>query len=270
MLMGILAAKRKRLQSMSALMSRHAEGARSHLALLSSYISTLRTTTSKTERSLDLRIGTDVFPIRMRESDVFVLEEILLERQYELQTRLRSAPTIIDAGANIGISALWFLAQYPGATLHALEPEPENVRLLRANLGALSQVSVEAAAVGATTSTVMLRRASHGALHSLKSDAPAEGSISVRCVTLNDYLESKRIDRVDLLKLDVEGSEYDALLGLGDRLGLVHTIVGELHETMVSEAAFYQYLTNRGFRVVRREYYGSGREDGVHAFEVTR
>ena len=77
-------------------------------------------------------------------------------------------------------------------------------------------------------------------------------------------------DRVDLLKIDVEGSELDALKGLGARLETVQVIVGEMHETLVDEAAFYRFLEDRGFRRVRKEYYGSGQADGVHAFEVAR
>jgi FkbM family methyltransferase len=269
--MGILAAKGERLATIGALLSRHAVGPGSQLALLSAYASTLRTTTSKKEVGFLLRIKSTVYPFHMRQSDVFVLEEILLQGQYELESSVRPTPTIIDAGANIGVSALWLLACHPGATLHAFEPEPANFRLLRANIGSIDRVSVEQLAIGAATSTVTLNLADHGAMHSLKAVAADDKhSVTVDCIRLADYLALKEIDHVDLLKIDVEGSERDLLTGLGDRLDAVQVIVGELHETLVDEAEFYRYLEGRGFRRVRKEYYGSGKAEGVHVFEVAR
>jgi FkbM family methyltransferase len=207
----------------------------------------------------------------MRESDVFVLEEILLERQYELQAPLPPAPTIIDAGANIGVAALWFLARNPGATLYAFEPESENFGLLATNIGSVKGVTIERVAVGAAAAVVTLHPAAHGAMHSIKTESgDARAGVQVPCIRLDDYLDQRAIDRIDVLKIDVEGSELDVLRGLGSRLDTVRVIVGEMHETLVDEAEFYAFLAARGFHRVRHQYYGSGHIDHVHVFEAIR
>jgi FkbM family methyltransferase len=235
------------------------------------YVSTLRTTTSRKRVDLRLRIGTAIFPFRMRESDVFVLEEILLERQYELQTPVRPAPVIVDAGANIGVAALWFLAQNPGATLYAFEPEPENFELLSANIGNLNGVTVEQAALGAEQTVATLHLAAHGAMHSTRAGSGDEQRcVLVSSIRLGDYLKAHAIQRVDVLKIDVEGSEFDLLRGLDSHLDSVRVIVGELHEALVNEREFYEFLAARRFRCVRKQYYGSGRADRVHGFEAVR
>jgi FkbM family methyltransferase len=269
--MGFWADKSGRVADIGTVLSNHAASPRSWLALVSAYASTLRSTTSKQEISFALRVKSRVYPFRMRRSDIFVLEEILLEGQYELRSPLPPKPIIVDAGANIGVTALWLLASYPDATLFAFEPEPENFRLLRANTNALDRVRIEHLALGASKSIATLHVASHGALHSIKAaDAGETGTVPVECVRLADYMDDQRIDRIDLLKMDVEGSELDLLLGLGDRLDAVQVIVGEFHETLVDESRFYGLLEAHGFRRLRKEYYGRGRVDGVHVFEVAR
>lgn len=269
--MSILAEKGRRLSDMATFLSRHAAGPRSWTALLSAYGSTLHSTTSKEELEFSLRIKSEVYPFRMRQSDIFVLEEILLQRQYELCAPLKQEPVIIDAGANIGVAALWLLASHPRATLHAFEPEPENFRLLHGNIAALDRVFLQQQAVGASVSTLTLHVADHGALHSIKAAAGnSRTAVPVECIRLDGYLDAKGIDRVDLLKVDVEGSEMDLLLGLGDRLDAVQAIVGEMHETLVDEGEFYRFLGDHGFRRLRKTYYGTGRDQGVHVFEMAR
>jgi hypothetical protein len=56
-----------------------------------------------------------------------------------------SAPLIVDAGANIGASALYFLDAYPGSRVVAIEPEPNNCTLLRRNCSGLPVHLIEAA-----------------------------------------------------------------------------------------------------------------------------
>lgn len=101
----------------------------------------------------------------------------------------------------------------------------------------------------------------------MKDDGAGGSSIDVSCVNLADYLREKRIDRVDLLKVDVEGSELDVIEGLGPLLENVGVIAGELHERLVDEAAFYRYVESRGFKRVKRS---RARENIVHLFELSR
>jgi len=262
--------KAERLRVIRDLIRGHAADWSSRATLLAAYLSTLRSTTSPHRIRLRLRIGSSVFTVHMRRSDVFVLEEILLQRQYALASTLPARPTIVDAGANIGISALWFAGTYPPGRLFCFEPEPNNFSLLRANLGSLPGAVVEQMAVSATSTPVKMFLSDHGATHSLHSEGAGGSSIQVDACRLDEYLAARSVDRVDLLKIDVEGSEFDVVRGLGDRLDSVGVIVGEFHERLVDGPAFYRYLGDRGFRSVRKTYYGTGAADGVHAFELAR
>jgi len=73
----------------------------------------------------------------------------------------------------------------------------------------------------------------------------------VQTVRLDRYLEESGVGVVDLLKLDIEGSELEALRGLGDRLRDVRAIVGEIHPPVVQPVDLFRLLEANNFRIVR-------------------
>ena len=239
-------------------------------ALVSCYRELSQSVNSRDELSLAIKFDGRRFDLHMRKSDIFTLGEILHERQYRLRTPLVDPAVVVDAGANIGVAALYFRALYPGAELHCFEPASENFALLERNLGSFDGVELNQAAVGAQAGELELHLNPHAATHSL-IDAQEGGETEVVPVLdLASYLDERNIERVDLLKVDVEGSELDLLRGLGRHLARVRVIVGEMHETLVDEGEFYAFLGAAGFERVHKTYHGNGREDGVHAFEVAR
>ncbi len=216
---------------------------------------------------LRLRINGEIFPFRMRISDIFILGEMLHEQQYKLASRLPAQPTIIDLGANIGASVIWFLSLYPNAVIHTFEPARDNLRFLEANIEGLDNVILERAAVGDVSGDAILHHGEFGGMHSLLIDGDGE---KVPLYSLADYMDQKDIERVDLLKLDIEGSELDALKGLGVRVRDVDVIIGEVHEAIVDEREFYDFLEQHGFRVLWKRFFQESREQQVHGFEASR
>lgn len=268
--MGFIGDTMARASEAVHVLTSHAADLRSKATLAGCYAAILRNIYDPTEVELRFRIEGATFPFRMRKSDLFTVAEILHERQYELTTPLPDAPVIIDGGANVGVAALWFLARHPGATLHAFEPEPGNFRLLQANIGGLPGVKVHQAAIGASEDPVTLHLAQHSAVHSTMDTSVGERSIEVPSVRLDRYLASQGIERVHLLKLDVEGAEALVVEGLGDRLADVDVVVGEMHEDFVDAAALYARLAGAGIHVVWRKAFAGAAENHVHAFEAAR
>ena len=137
-----------------------------------------------------------------------------------LTTLARQRRVIVEAGANIGYyTLLMATAQPAGATVHAFEPRPDVFARLSENiaLNALTSVRLNDAAVSDTAgrATLYLPDSGNREMASLdRSFAPAMRSIDVRTVRLDAYCASNGL-AVDLLKLDVEGSEVRALEGLG-------------------------------------------------------
>lgn len=260
-----------RAREASHLLRRYVKDPRSRAVLASCYAAILRDPMDITEVSLTIQVNGRDFPIRMRRCDVFTIAEIFHEKQYEMHSTVCAGGVVVDAGANIGLASIWFYAQLPSSTVYAFEPAPSNFRYLERNCAYLDKVTVERAALGAEDGTATLHLATHNAVHSMVDQSEATGQkIEVPLLSLGRYLDKKRVKRVELLKLDVEGAEMQVLDGLGDRLDDVQVVVGECHEREVNADEFYKRLADHGLKLVHKQYFGDGEAMGVHAFEAAR
>jgi FkbM family methyltransferase len=176
--------------------------------------------------------------------------------QHLPSVKLRSSPTIIDCGANIGLVSLAYINAYPKANIHAIEPASDNFELLRKNLGGNDGIRIIRAAVSNQSGTgqLVLSKRSPSS-HSMSEAAIRHQGKRERIdlITLKDYLDRNNIEKVDLLKLDIEGAEMDAIEGLGKRIRDVRVIVGEVHPKIVDENEVKKKLVESGFEIIRWE-----------------
>ena len=133
---------------------------------------------------------------------------------------VRESTIIFDDGANVGLYTLlagWANSQ---SRIYAFEPTPEVVTILQDNIGlnGMQNISVEPVAVGDSDKMGFLRLCagsdgSNEGMNYLASDTGAGPDLPVAVVCLDGYCQSHNIEQIDLLKMDIEGGEYDALLG---------------------------------------------------------
>lgn len=138
-----------------------------------------------------------------------------------------SKPFIIDCGANIGLSVLYFKKLYPESTVLAFEPDNDNYNLLQKNIAqnALQNVECRAHAVWIHNDTITF--ASDGTQGSqIAQKDMAKNVIQVKAERLADLLKSKK---VDFLKIDIEGAEVDVLKDCEPYLGNVQHLFVEYH-----------------------------------------
>lgn len=268
--MTLLIQRVQRLQELGFLARHHASGPAGLAALLSCYRQTFGDPMNTAGVQLPLRMGRARRVLAMRACDIYTVAEIFHERQYELARPLGPAPVIVDAGANVGVASAWFLLAHPDARLVAIEPVSQNVQWLTSNLAREPRTTVVRAALGEVEGEVLMSLSAHSAEHAIGDRPGVGGAESVPCRRLDRILEEQGITTVDLLKLDVEGSEIDALAGLGTRLRDVRVIVAEVHERQIDVEAFYAVLARHEFTVVRRRYYREGEASGVHTVEAWR
>jgi FkbM family methyltransferase len=136
----------------------------------------------------------------------------------ELLRVVARGDTVIDVGANIGmITVPLALATHDDGLVVALEPLPDNVRRLRANLerNALSNVRVVEAAAGPVDGVATLHTARDAAFGSLDAVVKyrAASEIEVPLRSLDSVWQELGEPRVSLVKIDVEGTELDVLRG---------------------------------------------------------
>lgn len=127
---------------------------------------------------------------------------------------------IVDVGAHIGMFAVHAARLVPQGRVEALEPDPENLALLCRNAAGngLDNVSVHPVAVEGTLGTAVLYQAHESWAHSTcAAVAPADAeAVVVAATTLAAFLAEEGIEAVDFLKMNIEGAEYDVLLGAPD------------------------------------------------------
>ncbi len=140
--------------------------------------------------------------------------------------------TIVDIGANIGLSALYFLKKYPRAKFICVEPEPGNFALLSQNLSleiTRGKVSTLCAAVIDKDGTVSFK--SEAAKYNSKVQEGG-GQKNVKAVNMSSVHENFALDHIDLLKIDVEGAEKYIFSGNTSWLDKIDNNIIELHSAL--------------------------------------
>ena len=127
---------------------------------------------------------------------------------------VRPGAVVVDIGAQFGYFSL--IAARRGATVHAFEPEPSNLALLRRNVdhnGFGDRIRAVPKAVGARAETLDLHVYEGSDSHGIHRhpEAAVREKIRIECVTLDAYIEGRP---VDVIKMDIEGHEPYALSGM--------------------------------------------------------
>lgn len=196
--------------------------------------------------------------LQLRDAATFLsgVEAIFARRCYDF-VAAGPEPLIIDCGANIGLSCIFFKRRYPRCRLIAFEPDPRLFAALRANMRAFALRDVALYNQAVWTSYTTLRFWAEGAFSGRVARAGDVGRlIEVPAVRLRDFLDQP----VDLLKLDVEGAELAVLADCADMLHSVERLFVEYHGPADGPPALHELLAilaGAGFRYQLKEAYGA-------------
>lgn len=190
--------------------------------------------------------------LRHRDSfaDRGVIEQIFVARDYDLDRFKRgpelrdlysdlAAPLIVDCGANIGASALWFACTYPKAKILAIEPERSNFDLLTHNSLGIRVEPIHGA-VADRGGTIELGDPGAGEW-GFRAGTADNGNFlySVPAYSISD-LVAARPETPFILKIDIEGAEEGLFRAPVPELDLFPVIIIELHDWMLPRSASSQ------------------------------
>jgi FkbM family methyltransferase len=154
--------------------------------------------------------------------------------------------------ANIGLASLYFAEKFPEARIIALEPEESNFDLLRRNLAGRANVVCLNMALWSQSGTVTVFDPGDGnwGFRTASESATDTGWVigTVDCVTVGDLMREHAIDRVDLLKIDIEGAEKEVFLSAAGWIDRVDAIAIELHDRFKRGCAKAFYDATQSFR----------------------
>ena len=219
-------------------------------------ITQLRARERETLRIRELADGAKIV-FRVNRGDLWTVREVFLEQSYRLPVNVQPQ-VIIDLGANIGLTSLWFATVFNPSVIIAVEPMPENVALARLNLhGNGYMVDLLEAAVVAHPGAVGFERNARHSLGKVKRG----GDLQVAGVTMNDLLDRTPDGQADLVKMDIEGGEEELLLGDVAWARRVGMVVAEMHPTLVDYDKMIGALKATGMRYIPAGSFWRGQMD---------
>ena len=149
----------------------------------------------------------------------------------------KDSPLIIDIGAHIGISILYFKSIYPNSKILAFEPNSISFEILKGNveMNGLENVVLFNTAISTNNGVANFYidnsendwHSNSSLLEKSWSGKENTKQVKVDCSRLDNYIEN--IDFIDMLKIDTEGSEYSILNSHKDILKKVLNIAIEYH-----------------------------------------
>jgi len=164
------------------------------------------------------------------------LNEIFLEETYRFNTDKKS-PLILDCGANIGLSVIYFKRLYPKAMIIAFEADKDIANALTTNLNEFGYNDIEIIPKAVWKENTILSFKSDGSVGGQIVDY-IEGIQKVEAIRLKDYL----LHEIDFLKIDIEGVEYEVLKDCAENLKNVYHIFIEYHSFQKNEQKLDEIL----------------------------
>lgn len=221
---------------------------------------------------LEVRTARDHIVRLRNRSEIKVYYELFVQRVYPFEVihtevgRIEN-PVVFDVGANNGQFAAVIFDRWPDACVHSFEPQKQLWRRIH-EFAAINNLQdrlfPQWAAIGARAGEQYLYQNRSPVSASLIREKAARRTIrrvvKVPVMTLDEYAEKHGIDQVDILKIDVEGSEIDALRGADHVLKHVRILFVEVHPPFSTFSDAARFLTGKGFKHI---YPTQPPDDGV-------
>lgn len=198
------------------------------------------------------------FPMQIADARSMIAgyQEIFVNQHYQFRATTQQ-PRIIDCGANIGLSVIFFKKLFPESTVVAFEPDPELFGLLRDNVEQLQYAKVELhnKAIWKEEANLQFKREGgfSGRIPKFTGDEKAN-LVDVEAVRLSTFLKQP----IDFLKIDIEGAEGEVIKECAPQLHNVRNLFMEYHSHESEPQTLHEILAilrNAGFRYHLKEAY---------------
>jgi FkbM family methyltransferase len=183
--------------------------------------------------------------VRVGRTDASVLRQVLLEKHYELSLPVEPK-VIIDAGGNIGLSAVYFANKYPDSIVIALEPEESNFQLLKKNVDLYPQIKPLNVALWCENKQIGLINPQdvHDGFQTVEK---TENTRLVQAMTIDCLMAKMGVKFIDILKIDIEGAEKEVFENSSKWIDQVGMIMVELHDTFKPGCTAAFHRATKGF-----------------------
>jgi FkbM family methyltransferase len=194
--------------------------------------------------------------LRNLSSDFNVFHQVLIEEEYSFakdlyQKYFGTEPrNLLDIGANIGLTSIYFSSAYPNINIIAVEAEESNFTQLKSNTASYSNINPVKAAIWNSKTTLKIGDNFRDGRSWAFQVNTQNGFQEVEAMTLQDLTEKFSIEHVDILKIDIEGAEKQVILEdktIDKVLSNTKLVCVEIHDSIVSRIEITQKFRDAGF-----------------------
>lgn len=191
------------------------------------------------------------FHLRKGTSDRLVFHEVFLFKTYEVD--LKSPKVIIDGGANIGLTSIFFAERFKSATIFSIEPSDSNFQILRKNTGYYNSIVPVHSALWNKDAHLKIRNKDEASWAISVEECEPDHPDAFQAISISSLMKERGIDHIDILKLDIEGSERELFLDNYDYwIKRTKYILIELHDWLKKDASknVFKTISNYNFNTV--------------------
>jgi FkbM family methyltransferase len=175
-----------------------------------------------------------IHPVNLRKNNFYdyaTFDEVILKKSYELNLDFTPV-NIIDGGGNIGLTAAYFASKYPAASIVTVEPDPGNFHILLQNTKHYSNILAFQKGLWTREANLLIRDAGLGN-NAFMVEETDQVPNSIPATGISDIMEMMKWGHIDILKLDVEGSEKEIFSsGYEQWLPKTRVLIVEIHDRM--------------------------------------
>ena len=203
------------------------------------------------------------FLLRLRTSDIPVFNQVVIEEEYlpiidivKKKYDENQIKIIVDAGANIGLTSIFFNSYFNQAKIIAIEPEESNFKQLAKNIKTNKienrVIAINKALWVNSTDKLSISNEFRDGQNWAKSVKISDSKNKIiKPITIKELLDNyAKNQTIDILKIDIEGAEAVLFNSLDFINVLVHSVrflCFEIHEEFMKKELFYKILSENNF-----------------------
>lgn len=230
------------------------------LASMGSRISRLKQNKIKVSLLVN-EVAVDVI-LRKDTSDLFVLNQVILQNEYaplydmiSQREDRNEIKVIVDVGANIGVTTLYFSSLFPKASIYAIEPSGRNFEILQENIdvNGIAAFPINKALLASPAKVKLIntfRDKRDWSTRVVRSECEND----IEAVAFTDLKLALGLDKIDILKIDIEGHEVELFNSKAflSELETVKFIAIEIHEEEADRIAIINTLQKHGYTLISK------------------
>ena len=169
--------------------------------------------------------------LRNNPSDIQVFTQVFIQQEYNVRID-KEIKTIIDCGANIGLASLFFLSKFPDARIIAIEPEENNFHILKQNLKYYKNVTCIKKGLWNKAANLEIIDNGWGEAGFVIEESPIPSEKTIQAISIEEIIDQFHLSEIDILKIDIEGSEEQVFLNASKWINKINIIFCEIHENL--------------------------------------